>query len=118
MFDFIDETESVSWGTKTIFIVNRSILPHETRSFIVFHMPKAKPSRFSLKTLRFDDDANLWNQFFHGFLYKEPNLTKAKLKKLLQMHFLGNSASLVSISFLSFAFLILMQPVLDFLYEF
>ena len=81
-------------------------------------MPKAKPSRFSLKTLRFDDDANLWNQFFHGFLYKEPNLTKAKLKKLLQMHFLGNSASLVYISFLSFAFLILMQPVLDFLYEF
>ena len=85
---------------------------------MVFHMSKVKPSRFSLKTLRFDDDANLWNQFFHGFLYKEPNLTKTKLKKLLQIHFLDTSASLVSISFLCFAFLILMQSILDFLYGF
>ena len=68
---------------------------------MVFYMPKAKTSRFGLNTLSYDDDVNLWNKFYQAFLYKEPNLTKEKLKKLLQMHFLDTSASLFSISFLS-----------------
>ena len=43
---------------------------------MVFHIPKAKTSRFGLNTLRYDG-ANLWNKFYHA-LYKELNLTKAK----------------------------------------
>ena len=58
---------------------------------MVFHVPKAKTSRFGLNTLC-HDGANLWNKFYHALLCKEPNLTKAKLKKLLQMYFLGISA--------------------------
>ena len=58
---------------------------------MVFHIPKAKTSRFGLNTLHYDG-ANLWNKFYHALLYKETNLTKAKLKKILQMYFLGNSA--------------------------
>ena len=46
---------------------------------------------FSLNTLHYDG-ANLWNKFYHTIFYKEPNQTKAKLKKLLQMHFLDTSA--------------------------
>ena len=89
MFDFINE--NVPDELKTIFVINRSIHSYETRSSMVFHIPKAKTSRFGLNTLRYDG-ANLWNKFYHALLYKEPNLTKAKLKKLLQMHFLDTSA--------------------------
>ena len=32
------------------------------------------------------------NLIMHALLYKEPNLTKAKLKKLPKMHFLDTSA--------------------------
>ena len=48
---------------------------------MAFHIPKAKRSRFGLNTLRYDG-INLWNKFCHAFLYKEPNFTKAKLKKI------------------------------------
>ena len=58
---------------------------------MVFHIPKAKTLRFGLNTLRYGD-ANLWNKFFHALLYKEPNLTKVKFKKLLQMCSLDTSA--------------------------
>ena len=44
-------------------------------------------SRFGLNTLRYDG-ANIWSTFYHALLYKEPNLTKAKL----QMRFLDSSA--------------------------
>ena len=53
---------------------------YETRSSMVFHIPKAKTSRFGLNTLRYDG-ADLSNKFYHALLYKESNLTKAKLKK-------------------------------------
>ena len=46
---------------------------------MVFHIPKVKTSRFGLDTLQYDG-AILWNKFYHALLYKEPNLTKAKLK--------------------------------------
>ena len=69
MFYFINE--NVSEELKTIFVINRSSM--------VFHIPKAKTSRFGLNTLRYDG-ANLWNEFYHALLYKETNLTKAKLK--------------------------------------
>ena len=64
---------------------------YETRSSMVFQTPKSKTSCFGLNTLRYDG-ANLWNKFYHALLYKEPNLSKAKLKKLLQMCFLDTSA--------------------------
>ena len=89
MFDFINE--NVPEELKTIFVINRSIHSYGTRASVVFHIPKAKMSRFGLNTLRYDG-ANLWNKFYHALLYKETNLTKAKLKKLLQMYFLGTSA--------------------------
>ena len=89
MSDFINE--NVPEELKTIFVINRSIHSYGTRASVVFHIPKAKMSRFGLNTLRYDG-ANLWNKFYHALLYKEPNLTKAKLKKLLQMHFLNTSA--------------------------
>ena len=89
MFGFINE--NVPEELKTIFVINRSIHSYGTRASVVFHIPKAKMSRFGLNTLRYDG-ANLWNKFYHALLYKEPNLTKAKLKKLLQMHFLNTSA--------------------------
>ena len=54
-------------------------------------MPKAKMLRFDLNILHYDG-ANLWNKFYHTFLYKEPKLTKAKLKKILQMQFLDTGA--------------------------
>ena len=81
MFDFIDE--NVLEELKTIFVINRSIHSYENRSPTVFHIPKAKTSHFGSNTLRYDG-ANLWNKFYHTLLYTEPNLTKAKLEKLLQ----------------------------------
>ena len=89
MFDFVNK--NVPEELKTIFVINRSIHSHETRSSMVFHILKAKRSRFDLNTLRYDG-ANLWNKFYHALLYKETNLSKAKLKKLLQMCFLDASA--------------------------
>ena len=89
MFSFINE--NVSAELNTILAINRSIHSYETRSSMVFHTPKTKTSSFGLSTLRWDG-ANLWNKFYHALLYKEPNLTKAKLKKLLQMHFLDTSS--------------------------
>lgn len=68
-------------------------------------MPKATTSRFNLNTLHYDG-TNLWNKFYHAFLYKEAYLTKAKLKKLLQIHFLDPSTRLVSLWFLSFFILL------------
>ena len=50
---------------------------------MVFHIPKAKTSRFGLNTLRYEG-ANLWNKFYHALLYKKTNWTKAKLRKLLR----------------------------------
>ena len=80
MFDFLNE--NVPDELKPIFVINRSIHSYETRSSVVFHIPKTKTSRLVLNTLRYDG-ANLWNKFYHAMLYKEPNLTKAKRKKLL-----------------------------------
>ena len=81
MFDFINENvpDELTWNS------------YETRSSVVFHKPKAKMSCFSLNILCYDG-ANLWNKFYHTLLYKEPYLTKAKLKKILQMHFVDTSA--------------------------
>ena len=89
MFNFI--IKNVPEELKTSFVMNRSIHSYETRSSMVFHIPKAKSLRFGLNTLRYGD-ANLWNKFFHALLYKEPNLTKVKFKKLLQMCSLDTSA--------------------------
>ena len=49
---------------------------------MVFYIPKAKTSRFGLNTLHYNG-GNLWSKFHRALLYKEPKLTKAKLKKLL-----------------------------------
>ena len=49
MFGFINE--NVPEELKTIFVINKSILSYETRSLMVFHIPKAKTSRFGLNTL-------------------------------------------------------------------
>ena len=68
-----------SWRTKNNFVINRSIHSYETRYSMVFHLPKAKTSCFGSNTLRYDG-ANLCNKFYHALLYKEPNLTKEKLK--------------------------------------
>ena len=57
---------------------------------MLFHIPKAKTSLFGLNTLRYDG-ANLCDTFYHALLYKEPNLTKAKLKMLFKTHFLDTS---------------------------
>ena len=86
MFDFINE--NVPEELETIFVVNRLMHSYETRSSMVFHLPKAKTC-FVLNTLLYDG-ANLWKKNL-SCIYKEPNLTKAKLKKLLQMHFLDTS---------------------------
>ena len=77
MFDFINE--NVPEKLKTMFVINRSIHSQESQSSMVFHIPKVKTSRFGLNTLHYDG-AILWNKFYHALLYKEPNLTKAKLK--------------------------------------
>ena len=89
MFDFINE--NLLEELKTIFVINSSIHSYETRSSMVFHIPKAKTSRFGLNTLCCNG-ANPWNKFYHALLYKQPNLTKAKPKKLPQMYFLDTSA--------------------------
>ena len=89
MFDIINE--NVPEELKIIFAINRFIHSYETRSSMVFHIPKVETSCFGLNTLRYDG-ANLWNKFYHALLYKEPSLTKAKLKKLFQMHFLDTIA--------------------------
>ena len=88
MFDFINE--NVPEELKKIFVIDWFMHSYETRSSMVFQTPKSKTSCFGLNTLRYDG-ANLWNKFYHALLYKEPNLTKAKLKKLLQIHFLDTS---------------------------
>ena len=89
MFDSTDE--NFPEELKAIFVINRFMHSYETRSKMVLHTPKAKTSCFGLNTLRCDG-ANLSNKFYHALLYKEPNLAKAKLKKLIQIHFLENSA--------------------------
>ena len=71
MFDFINE--NVPGELKTIFVINRLIHSYEIRSSMVFHVPKAKTSRFGLNTLHYDG-AYLWNKFYHALLYKKPNL--------------------------------------------
>ena len=60
MFDVINE--NFPDEVKTIFVINTSIQSYETRSLMVFHIPKAKTSRFSLSSLRYDG-TNLWNKF-------------------------------------------------------
>ena len=60
MFDFINE--NVPEKLIAVFVINRSIHSHETRSSMVFHIPKAKTSRFGLNKLRYDG-SNLWNKF-------------------------------------------------------
>ena len=54
---------------KTIFVINRSMHSYETRSSMVFHIPKAKTSRFGLSALPYDG-ANLWNKFYHALFIK------------------------------------------------
>ena len=88
MLAFINE--NVLEELKTVFVINRSINSYKTCSSMVLHIPKAKTLRFGLNTLRYDG-ANLWNKFCHALLCKEPILTKEKLKKLLQIHFLDTS---------------------------
>ena len=44
MFDFIKE--NVPKEIKTIFVINRSIHSNETRSSVVFHIPKVKTPLF------------------------------------------------------------------------
>ena len=100
MFDFINE--NVSEELKTIFVTKRSIHSYEYLSSMVFYIPKAKTSCFGLDTLRYDV-SNLWNKFYHALLYKEPNLTKVKLKQLLQMHFL-DTFNLIFVCFVFFQF--------------
>ena len=56
-----------------------------------FKYQNPNSSRFGLNTFCYYS-ANLWNKFYHAFLYKQLNLTKAKLKILLEMHFLDTSA--------------------------
>ena len=75
MFDFINE--NVPEELKKKIVINRSIHSYETCSSMVFHVPKAKTSRFGLNTLCYDA-ANLWNKFYHALLYKEPNLQSLK----------------------------------------
>ena len=89
MFDFINENAPEE--LKIIFVISRSIHSYETRSSMVFHIPKSKTSLFGLNLLRYDG-ANIWNKFYHTLLYKEPNLIKAKLEELLQMYLLDTSA--------------------------
>ena len=80
MLDFI--SQNVSEELKTNFVINRSLRSNETQSSMVFYIPKGKMSCFGLNSSRYDG-AYLWNKYYHALLYKEPNLTKAKLKKFL-----------------------------------
>ena len=89
ILDFINE--NVSDERETVFVINRSIHSYETHSSMVFNIPKAKTSRFGLNTLRYHG-ANLWSKLYHAVLYKEPNLTNQKLKKLGQMYFRDTNA--------------------------
>ena len=82
-------------------VINRTIHSYKIRSLMVFHMLKAKEPCFGLKTLRYA--ANIWNKFYHAFLYKEPT-NKNKAQKILQLCFFETSAYLVSISFFLFYF--------------
>ena len=90
MFDFIYENAPEELKN-FFFIINWAINSYETRSSMVFHIRKAKTSRFGLNILRYDG-VNIWNKFYHALLCKEPNLTKPKLKKLLQIHILDTSS--------------------------
>ena len=54
---------------------------------MVFQISKAKtsPARCGFNTFPYDGP-NLWKKFYHVLLFKEPNLTITKLKKILQIH--------------------------------
>ena len=56
MFEFINE--NVPEEIKRISVINRSKDWYETCSSMVFHIPKAKTSRFGVNTLLYDG-ANL-----------------------------------------------------------
>ena len=47
---------------------------------------KAKTPRRGLNKLLYDV-TNLWNKLYHVLLYKEPNLTKGKLKNVVKCIF-------------------------------
>ena len=54
---------------------------------MVFQISKAKtsPARCGFNTFPYDGP-NLWKKFYQVLLFKEPNLTITKLKKILQIH--------------------------------
>ena len=89
MFDFIKG--NLPEDLKKLFIFNKSVDSHKTRSSQISHIPKGKTSQFVLKTLSYDG-TKLRNNFCHAFLHKETSLTKSKLKKLLKIHIFNASA--------------------------
>ena len=74
MLYFINQ--NVPEELKAAFAINISVHSYESCSSMVF------TSHFGLNRLH-HVGANIWNKFYRAFLYKEPNLTKTKLKKLL-----------------------------------
>ena len=78
MLDFINE--NVPEELETIFVISRFIHSYELAPMVwysTYHKLKRHVTLMYL-TLRYNC-ANLWNKFYHAFLYKEPNLTKVKL---------------------------------------
>ena len=52
-------------------------------------MHKGKTKRFDTNSLSFNRD-KLWNKSYFEWIYRKTNLTKSKLKTLLEISFLSN----------------------------
>ena len=69
------------------FKLNATIQYYETRFPKIFYLPKARTSKFGIITSTYNSAKTL-NHFTFFIIFIELNLTKSKLKKLLETHFL------------------------------
>ena len=81
--------ESLQCNLKRLFTFHYHIHSYITHSSEVLNMHKGKTTRFDTNSLSFDED-KLWNKSYFEWIYRKTNLTKSKLKTLLEISFLSN----------------------------
>ena len=68
ILDFINN--DVSDELKRHFIINTSIQSYETHSSQIFHIPKARTSKFGINTLTYGN-TKTWNQLYFEFVFNK-----------------------------------------------
>ena len=87
LFMFETLHDEIPEELKRIFTLNDTLYDKETRSRHLFHIPKAKTTRFGLNTIRFDGP-KLWNEFCAQILSEKNTQSKPLLKKRLTEYYI------------------------------